>query len=177
MCKEVDTRKEITVGPLPIFIKDCVVGATWGNILPEKINERWVDQFGHPVTRESRGWFVKLSTYDNRTFYIACDLVKEYVGPHSLLDDGNWHITALAAMEIRDIASFMNIPKEVINDAIGHLRMTDTQRVHMSDHDALESFPRGRYYVRGGGVHLDGKPCGRDCPQRVIDSETKGGVK
>jgi len=173
MCKEVSGAREIKIGPLPVFIEDCVIGETWGDILPEKINGEWFDQFGHSVTRELGGWFVYLNTDDDRVFYIACDLAKEFVGPqacsssgsHYILSDGNWHISTLDAIEIRNIASSMNIPIEVVNDAIIHLRMTDTERVNESDHDALESFPRGRYYARGGGVHLDGKPCGPSCPQ------------
>lgn len=114
-------------------------------------------------------------------FYIACDLVKDYVGPLAreksagpygrcsvFKSDGNWNISALDAIEIRNIASVMNIPIEIVNNAITHLRMTDTERVNESDHDALESFPRGRYYARGGGVHIDGKPCGPFCPQLKV---------
>jgi len=159
---------------------------TWGDILPEKIDEKWYDQFGHLVTRELGGWFVYLNTDDDRIFYIACDLAKEYMGPLSrsrsagsyvgrsiFKSDGNWNISTLNAIEIQNIASSINIPIEVINDAITHLKMTDTERVNGSDHDALESFPRGRYYARGGGVHLDGKPCGPSCPQRAI-TKTRG---
>jgi len=161
---------------LPVFIENCVIGPTWGNILPEKIEGKWIDQFGNFVDREQGGWFVCLNTDDDRVFYVACDLVKDYVGPqacsssrsHYVLSDGNWNISALEAIEIRNIASVMNIPIEIVNNAITNLRMTDTERVNESDHDALESFPRGRYYARGGGVHIDGKPCGTSCPQLKV---------
>lgn len=180
MCKEVNSH-EIKIGPLPIFIEDCIISSTWGDILPEEIDGKWSDQFGHSVDREPGGWFVYLNIDDDRMFYIACDLVKDYVGPLAreksagpygrcsvFKSDGNWNISALDAIEIRNIASVMNIPIEIVNNAITHLRMTDTERVNESDHDALESFPRGRYYARGGGVHIDGKPCGPFCPQLKV---------